>query len=117
MAGMSAAGVFADQIAGTVKEAFKFLFAVELRQQRLPDDFRFRAVQLARPAVQPVGQVVGNFQRQSLHDLLVTPFRRFDNTNYSFAPSRLCVKLPAGETIKAMDISVRRKSAYGKVHR
>ncbi len=81
---LSAAGVFANQIAGAVEEAFKFLFAVELRQQRLPDDFRFRAVQVTRPAVQPVGQVIWNFQRQSLHDILVTPFRRFGNTNYSF---------------------------------
>lgn len=43
---MFAAGVFADQIAGVVEEAFKFLFTVELRHQRLPDNFGFNSLLL-----------------------------------------------------------------------
>ena len=46
MARMFAAGVFADQIAGVVEEAFKFLFTVELRHQRLPDNFGFNSLLL-----------------------------------------------------------------------
>ena len=57
----SAAGVFADQIAGAWQEAFKFLIAVELRQQRLPDDFRFRAVQVTRRRFSRSKSSAGNF--------------------------------------------------------
>lgn len=81
-----AAGIFADQIAGAVEEAFKFLFAVELRDQRLSYDFGLGAVEVARPAVQPFSQIVRNFQGQRLHEKQVTPVCRIDNTNFHLRP-------------------------------
>lgn len=57
----SPARVHAGQIAGAVKQAFKFLIAVQLRNQRLPGDFGFWTIQLARPAIQPVGEFVRKF--------------------------------------------------------
>jgi hypothetical protein len=89
----SAAGIFANQITGAVEQALKFLFAVELRYQRLPDNFGFRAIQIARPAVQPVGKLVWEFQRQSLHDTSVTPVCQIDNTRFHVLVfhSRLCL--------------------------
>jgi hypothetical protein len=73
MAGIfSPASILAHQIAGTVEKAYKFLFAIQLRRQRLSNDFRLGAVQLARTLVQPVGKIRRHSHRQSFHNKVIT---------------------------------------------